>query len=192
MRELAAVCERIGGTSKKSEKVALLAEYFKGRSEGEAAVSAVFLSGHAFPAHEETTLQVGGRMLWSILGELALGGEGALSEGYQRYGDLGAAAGEALLGTAPIESELGVLEVEAAFRAIAEARGAGPKKRLLEGLLAKATAVEAKYVVKIIGGDLRIGLKESLRHLRAAGATAARGGERMRERLAVNFIDGGK
>src|SRR6202035_3458851 len=36
------------------------------------------------------------------------------------------------------------------------------KKALVRDLLARATALEAKYIVKVITGDLRIGLKESL------------------------------
>lgn len=162
MRALAEVCERIGGTSKKGEKVALLAAYFRARSVEEAALSAVFLSGHAFPAYEETTLKVGGRMVYRVVAELAPGGEAALVEGYRRHGDLGAAAEEVLAAAAPSESELTVNDVEGAFRAIAAERGPGPKKRLLEGLLGKATAIEAKYIIKVIGGDLRIGLKASL------------------------------
>lgn len=162
MKALAEVCEAIRATSKKSEKVALLAAYFRGRTVDEGAVSAVFLSGEAFPAFEETTLNVGGTMLWKLVAELAPGGAAAVAEGYKKYGDLGDVTEEALAGAAKGNGDLGVLEVEAAFRAIAKARGPAAKKKILVGLLERATAVEMKYLVKIIGGDLRIGLKESL------------------------------
>jgi DNA ligase-1 len=162
MRALAEVSEKIRGTSKKSEKVALLADYFRSRSIEEGAISAVFLSGKAFPAFEETTLNVGGTMLWKLIAELAPGGAPAVAEAYKKFGDLGDAAEETLLGAAAAESKLGVLEAEAAFRAIAKARGPAAKKKILTDLFAKATALETKYLVKVIGGDLRIGLKESL------------------------------
>jgi DNA ligase-1 len=162
MRALAEVGEKIRGTPKKSEKVAFLADYFRSRPIEEAAISAVFLSGKAFPAFEETTLNVGGTMLWKLIAELAPGGAPAVAEGYKKFGDLGDAAEEALAGAAAAESELGVLDVEAAFRAISRARGPAAKKKLLSELFARATAVETKYLVKVIGGDLRIGLKESL------------------------------
>jgi len=162
MRALSEVCERIRATSKKGEKVALLADYFRERNVEEGAISAVFLSGNAFPAFEETTLNVGGTMLWKLVAEIAPGGAPAVAEGYKKYGDLGEVAEEVLAGTAAAESSLGVLEAEAAFRAIAKAKGPAAKKKLLAELLTKATAVEAKYLIKIIGGDLRIGLKESL------------------------------
>jgi len=61
---------------KKTEKIRLVAEYFRGRPVGEAAQAAVFLSGRAFPAWEERTLQVGGTLLWRTVGEIS--GKGKL------------------------------------------------------------------------------------------------------------------
>ena len=57
MRKLAETCEAIAATRKKLRKTAIVANYLKSRTADEASVSAVFLSG-AFPAWEETTLQV--------------------------------------------------------------------------------------------------------------------------------------
>ena len=45
---------------------------------------------------------------------------------------------------------------------MAAARGATAKSQLLEALLRRATPLEAKYIIKIITTELRIGLKESL------------------------------
>ena len=53
-------------------------------------------------------------------------------------------------------------EVAAKFREIAAARGPAAKAALVRELLSQATPLEAKYIVKIMTGDLRIGLKESL------------------------------
>jgi len=60
------------------------------------------------------------------------------------------------------ESGLSLSEVQRAFYEIAAARGPAAKAFLLRGLLERATPLEAKYIVKIISGDLRIGLKEGL------------------------------
>jgi DNA ligase-1 len=46
------------------------------------------------------------------------------------------------------------------FTALVEARGPTRKRPLLAELLRQATPVEAKYIIKIMGGDLRIGLQE--------------------------------
>ena len=50
MQRLAETCEAIAGTTKKLEKIAIVADYFNSRTAEEAAISAVFLSGRPFPA----------------------------------------------------------------------------------------------------------------------------------------------
>ena len=160
VKEFAQTCERIAATTKKLEKTAIVAEYLKSRPTEEAAIAAVFLSGRPFPVWEETTLQVGGRLLWSLVAELA-GKDGSdLTSQYRKLGDLGAVAAAVLPHRS--ESELSLPEVESVFRQIAAARGSVAKTALARELLARATPLEAKYVVKIMTGDLRIGLKESL------------------------------
>jgi len=160
MRKLAETCEAIAATTKKLQKTATAADYLKSRTTDEAAVSAVFLSGRAFPAWEEATLQVGGSLLWRAVAELSGKDEAELTAAYHRYGDLGAVAGQVLPETS--RQGLNVLEVADSFRQISAARGPAAKSALVRDLLARATPLEAKYIVKIMTGDLRIGLKESL------------------------------
>ncbi len=160
MQRFAKTCEAVAATTKKLEKVSIVGDYFKSCVIDEAAISAVFLSGRPFPAWEETTLQVGGRSLWQIVSELSQKSEGEISTAYRRRGDLGAVAGDVL--PQRTDQNLTVLEIERAFRQIAAARGTGSKDVLVRELLTHATPLEAKYIVKIITGDLRIGLKESL------------------------------
>ena len=160
MRKFAESCEAIAATTKKLQKTAIAAEYLKSRSTDEAVVSAVFLSGRVFPAWEETTLQVGGSLLWRVVAELSGKDEAELTAAYRKHGDLGAVAGEVL--EARAGQGLGILDVGEAFREIAAARGPAAKTALVRDLLARATPLEAKYMVKIVTGDLRIGLKESM------------------------------
>jgi DNA ligase 1 len=194
MRRFAETCEAIAGTTKKLLKMGIVAEYLKSRTVEEACASAVFLSGKPFPAYEEATLQVGGRLLWQVVGELSGKSDAELTAAYRKFGDLGAVAGE-VLGEPSEETqeskssfarpagedarrsiELSVMEAEAHFRRIAAARGAAAKGALVRELLGRATPLEAKYLVKIMTGDLRIGLKESLVEeaiARAFGGTLA-------------------
>jgi DNA ligase-1 len=160
MQQLATACEAIAATRKKLLKTGIVADYLRSRTTNEAAVSALFLSGRAFPAWEETTLQVGGRSLWQIVAELSGKDEAALTAAYRRHGDPGAVAAEVLPERAG--QGLGVLEVEATFRQIAATRGPAPKSAIVRDLISRATPLEAKYIIKIMTGDLRIGLKESL------------------------------
>ncbi len=184
MRKFAEACERIAGTTKKLEKIAIVADYLQSSPPEEASVAAVFLSGRPFPMWEETTLQVGGRLLWQVVEELSGKSAEELTAAYRKHGDLGAAAAEVLpcgdgrlarpnrekLGGAG-ENEhanstdqpgLSILKVQAIFWKIAAARGPAAKALLVRELLSQLTPLEAKYIIKIITGDLRIGLKESL------------------------------
>ncbi len=160
MQRLATACEAIAATTKKLLKTGIVADYLKSRTADEAAVSAIFLSGRPFPVWEESTLQVGGRALWQIVADLAGKNDSDLTAAYRRLGDLGAVAGD-ILPERPGPG-LNVLEVATAFRQIAAARGPTAKAALVKDLLNRSTPLEAKYIVKIITGDLRIGLKESL------------------------------
>jgi DNA ligase-1 len=160
MEKLAKTCERIASTTKKLEKTALVAEHLGSRSIDEAAVSAVFLSGRPFPVWEETTLNVGGALLWQVIKEISGNSDAQLEAAYRRHGDIGAVTGEVFPDRS--NEELSVGEVERRFRQIAVARGVAAKTAAVRELLMRATPLEAKYLVKIMTGDLRIGLKESL------------------------------
>src|SRR5271166_3341203 len=96
MRSLAQAGERIAATPKKLEKIAIVAEFLKAAPPEEAATAAVFLSGRPFPLWEETTLQVGGTLLWRLVQELSGKTEQELTTAYRRLGDLGAVAAEVL------------------------------------------------------------------------------------------------
>jgi DNA ligase-1 len=188
MQLFSATAEAVAATTKKTEKVRLVGDYFRSRPLDEAALAAVFLSGRAFPAWEERTLQVGGALLWRALGEVSGKGEIALTAAYRRHGDLGSAAQDLLRNdllrndllnkdvlsnndapkngafenSAPPTRALSLADVRATFDELARTSAAAQKLRLLQDLLRRATALEAKYVIKIISGDLRIGLRESL------------------------------
>src|SRR5579872_5854311 len=167
MRKFAEACERIAGTTKKLEKIAIVADFLKSRPLQEASVAAVFLSGRPFPLWEETTLQVGGRLLWQVIEEISRKSGEELTAAYRQHGDLGAVAAKVLpqdcVGADVAKSNgLSLPAVQVEFRKIAAARGPTAKAILLRELFSQLGALEAKYVVKIITGDLRIGLKESL------------------------------
>ena len=163
MRKFAETSERIAATSKKLEKTGLLAEYLKSLPADQGASAAVFFSGRPFPVWEETTLQVGGKLLWRIVAELSGGSDEELTAAYRKFGDLGAVAGAVLPDNNDTQDRSHPLsEVQRRLREIAAARGPAAKGTLVRELLSDVSPLEAKYIVKIMTGDLRIGLKESL------------------------------
>jgi DNA ligase-1 len=160
MLRFAQTCEAIAATSKKLQKTAIVGEYVRALPASDAAIAAIFLSGRPFAAYKETTLQVGGALIWRTVSELSGKPEEALTMSYRRHGDAGSVAAEVL--PAAHEATLSLASVQKIFDDIAAARGPAAKGQLLRELLGAATPLEAKYIVKIISGDLRIGLKESL------------------------------
>jgi DNA ligase 1 len=185
MRTFAETAEKIAATTKKLEKTALLAEYLKTAPLDEAAVGAVFFSGRPFPAWEETTLQVGGTLLWRTVKELSGRSEHELTAAYRKLGDLGAVAG-AVLPQPCSDGRPRPSDIQLIFREIAAARGPAAKGILVRKLLSEVSPLEAKYIVKIMTGDLRIGLKESL-----VEEAIARGfGESLKEVQRANMLLG--
>jgi len=163
MQQFSQLAESVAATTKKTEKIRLVADYFRARPVEESAQAAVFLSGRVFPKWEERTLNVGGSLLWRALAEITRKPDVALTAAYRRYGDLGSAAEELLQQSSLAEkADLMVSALSVAFEEIARASGSEQKLRLVVALLRRASPVEAKYIIKIITGDLRIGLKESL------------------------------
>lgn len=160
MLRFAQTADSIAATNSKLAKIGIVSDYFRSLSSDQAAIAAIFLSGRPFATSQEATLQVGGSLLWQIIGELSGKSERQLSNLYRRHGDAGAVAADAL----PIKTSavLSLADVQCAFVEIAAARGPAAKAQILRQLFERATPLEAKYIVKIISGDLRIGLKETL------------------------------
>jgi len=160
MLRFAQTADSIAATSSKLAKMALVADYFRSLPPDQAAIAAIFLSGRPFAAYDETTLQVGGSLLWRTIAEFSGKSDHQLTELYRRYGDAGEVAAAAL--PQKPEAVLSLTDLQTVFAEIAAARGPASKAHIVRQLLERAAPTEAKYIVKIISGDLRIGLKESL------------------------------
>jgi len=88
------------------------------------------------------------------------------------HGDAGKTALEALEGrTAP--EPFALADSRALFESLHKARGPLAKTELLQARLARMSAREGQYVIKILTGDLRIGLREGLVEEAIAAAFSA-------------------
>jgi DNA ligase-1 len=163
------VAEQVKGTSKKLEKVAILGGYLAALAPDDAARAAVFLTGRAFPQSDDRTLNLGWSVVKRAVLEVGNLNESDFRAAYQRFADSGDATGALLEGkTEPEATPLAA--IADLLERLAVARGPAAKLDLLRDGIIRLTAAEAKYLVKIITGDLRIGLKEGL--LEEAVATA--------------------
>ncbi len=171
MDQFAAACEAIATTTRKLEKVRIVADYL--RSADDAPLAAQFLAGHVFPAYQDRALQVGGAQLARAVLSVSGKTDAAMSTAYRHHGDLGSVVAELLAGVAPPTSAFDLREIESRFDEIASVRDATSRTALLQQTLAPLSALGAKYFVKLITGDMRIGLKESLVEEGIARAFAA-------------------
>jgi DNA ligase-1 len=160
----ARVAERVAATTKKLEKAALLGAYFTELSDEDLARAARYFAGQQFALHDARTTNVGGGMLRDAISEVTGLDVENLRPRYVRLGDSGEVAHEAFAETKGEGSEptITLAATESLVETLSTTRGTKNKKALLTEALRRATPLEAKYLVKLLVGDLRIGLKEGL------------------------------
>ena len=165
MRRWSEVAERVAATTRTSEKTRLLAEYLATAEPDALAPAVVFFTGRAFGEADARSLGLGWATLADSVTRVAGISRAELGAAYDRYSDLGRAVGDVLASRADPPDDRGspsIPEVAATFGAIEAARGPAAKAVIFEGLLGRCDPLTATYVVKILGGELRIGLREGL------------------------------
>ncbi|MDT5158245.1 MAG: ligase 1 [Acidobacteriota bacterium] len=165
LQRFAEVADTVGATTKKLEKASLLGAYFGELSDEDLSLAARYFAGHVFPLYDARTTNVGGGMLRDAISEVTKLDVENLRPRYVRLGDSGDVAFEAFTETKGSENSTPTLTLAAThalIESLSETRGTKNKKALLVGALRRATPSEAKYLVKSLVGDLRIGLKEGL------------------------------
>ena len=160
--EWVSTADAVRATTKKLEKNRLLGAYLARLEDDDLLVASRLFAGAPFPRKDERVLSVG----WSSLSGVLLERSGKSGEdmgaSYQRHADLGDVAHE-LIGVTPGEGDpLTLADVAASFDGIAAVRGTNNKRDLVRALLRRADAGEARYLVKIVSGETRIGLREGL------------------------------
>ncbi|MEA2176228.1 MAG: ligase 1 [Blastocatellia bacterium] len=164
LEEFALTAERVAATTKKLEKAALLGAYLRALDDADLARAARYFAGHQFAMNDARTTNVGTGLLRDALSE-AIGIEVEnLRPRYVRLGDAGEVAYEVVRESAreSLQPSMTLALTESLIESLSEMKGTKNKKALLASVLARATPLEAKYLVKLLVGDLRIGLKEGL------------------------------
>ncbi len=163
LSELANAGDAIAGTSSKSEKVRILAQFLATTDESELAQAARYFGGGVFPSGDQRTLQVGGAAFSAVLRTVSGADDATIRAAWRRHSDTGDVTGELLSRVAGRDvAPISLSHLDQAFAEIASARVAKQRNALLIGLLERVTADEARYVAKLITGELRIGLREGL------------------------------
>jgi ATP-dependent DNA ligase I len=169
MRRWAETASDVAATSRTSEKTSLLAAYLRSLDPDALPVACVFFTGRPFPASDPRSVGVG----WAAVREAverAAGAEaGAFGQAYDRYSDPGRAAFELMegrdarrAGATPARPEPTLPEIQAGFASIVDARRPAARVDVLTQLLDRLDPLAAMFVVKVLSGELRIGLREGL------------------------------
>jgi DNA ligase-1 len=165
----ARTCAALAATTGKLEKIALVAGYLAGLADDDLDAAARFFTGNPFPQREDRSLAVGGRTIVAAAQHVWGFDDDALSAAYRATGDLGAALGPFVRPAVDLglfRAELTPARLFTLLGEIADAAGKQAQKRrrvLCERIFAAcADPLEATYVIKIMTGELRVGLREGL------------------------------
>ncbi len=161
MYRFSQLCESIAATTKKTEKIRLVADYLRSSSLENAALAALYLCGRVFPRREERVLSIGFSILLRAVAAIAKKDPHELAPILRHHGDLGAGA-EEILQAHQTPSPLTLTDIAAVYGSLSHQRGPAAKQALFEQTLRQLCALESKYFIKLCTTDLRIGLKESL------------------------------
>jgi DNA ligase 1 len=162
--EVARLAEELAGEAsrlKKRAAVAAVVARVAAESTGDAGLFCLYLAGQAFAEADPRKLNAGGALLSRAVKAVSGCSDAGLTAAYRRRGDLGAAAVD-LWGAVQDGPGVTLAEVDRAFDAMAKARTTAARAAMVEGMLRRAGALEAKYLLKLMLGDMRIGVKQSL------------------------------
>jgi DNA ligase-1 len=155
------------------------AEFLKALEVNEVEPAVSMMLGRAFPKWDQRTLDVSWATLSGSIERLTKTDWKEFSAAFRETGDVGSAV-QAIFERNKVqrqstlfENPLTILEVRRVLEAIAESIGQGAremKERLIETLFGRAEPLEAKYLVKIMLGEMRTGFHEGLMEIAVSKA----------------------
>ena len=179
---LVETCESIRITTSKNKKVDLIVQYISGLDEDSLPIAVLFLSGKIFPRGSIYNLNVGFRTILQSLLEISRLDQTDVMRIHLEHGDMGTIAEYAISkkkivtlfnSVETLEEKPTLKEIYDQFKKIANLRGPrsnNDKKNILKGLLLRCSPLEAKYLVKIISNEMRIGSYDGLIEIAIAKA----------------------
>ncbi len=126
-------------------------------------LAARYFSGYIFPLRDQRTINIGGAALLTAIAAVSEQEKSALQERLVQRGDAGDVTEEAFTNNPQLSQHQPILTLSSLsnqLELLAATTGTKRKTERVIELLKMATPLEAKYIVKLLAGDLRIGLKE--------------------------------
>jgi DNA ligase-1 len=160
LSDFTATANAIAATTKKSEKERLLAAYFVSLDDASLERAAVFFSGSPFARRDQRVTGAGAATIGDAVVEAAGRTNEELRALWPRFADFGDCVAE-LFPNDPGRT-ISLAELGEFFDRLAAAQGPTEKKSVLAELFGKVDAQGARFVVKILLSEFRIGLQEGL------------------------------
>ncbi len=159
MDALAAVCERVASNSSRLRKIALVAEYLKGLPDAGLVRAVRFLSGNPFAGEDRPAV---GHVAIVDAARAVFGWDHEITRTcLHEVGDLGEGLSLLLIGHTKDEP-LPLADAESIYLSLCSARRQAEKFEILRNCFARYRPVTLKYFIKVITGELRIGLQTKM------------------------------
>jgi DNA ligase 1 len=164
-QEFAEVCQSLSQTGSRLQMADIVGEFLARLDPDEAEIAARFMVGRTLAQGEEKRLQISGRAIWKIVAAMT-GAEDQGEDIYNSAEDFGDAIGLLLkLRATEPEPTLTIREVAAKFAEIADIEGRASRTRKsaeLQSLFERATALEGKYLTKVLIREMRHGMSDGI------------------------------
>lgn len=163
---LVEVYQKLESTTKRLEKTFYLSEFLRTVNDKDIDKVILLVQGKIFPDWDQRVIGVASRILVKAINTATGASVDEIEHIWKKTGDLGDVAQKLCQKKSQstlFSQELTVLKVFENIRKVAELEGQGTvanKIQLIAELLTNSSAVEAKYIIRIILGDLRVGLGE--------------------------------
>jgi DNA ligase-1 len=173
---LADVYEQLEKTPAKLKKTGIIAGLLKGAEKGELYRIALLLQGRVFPSYDEREIGIASQSMEKILAQASGFSVEDVGRMFRKIGDFGLVAEEMTEKKKQrtlMETPLTVKKVFENLQRLASVEGRGSQERkfsLVAELVSSAKPKEAKYIVRTVIGDLRIGVAEGILRDAIAGA----------------------
>lgn len=164
--KLVEVYEQLENTDKRLEKTKILSDFLKKIPEKEIKHLTLLVRGQVFPEWDQRELGVAHKLLIKVLLLITGKSEKQIYETLKKIGDIGETAEklvEKKTQSTLFSKSLTTQKVFENLQKLASLEGVGTvdkKLQLIAELLTSATPKEAKYIIRTIIGDLRVGLGE--------------------------------
>ena len=167
-KDLVEVYGQLEKTTKKLEKTSILSKLFKKASEEDLKYLPFLLEGKIFTDYDERELGISSKLMVKIISSTTGAETSAVENSWKEEGDLGLVAEKLLNKSKQLSlrhENLTVKKILENLQKLPEFEGKGSQDRkiqLVSELLNNSFPIEAKFIVKTVLGELRVGIASGI------------------------------